>query len=269
MLFILLHEVTNTPGLETSDLKYWICVLSDFQNRFHLQMLTHVPASGLAELLLSVLVRTGWQGGAAVTCPGGGDAGVLEHLQQRGRAGLNGSHWQLWETLDLSTHWVSPSDEKEANNNNNNKLILHKMLKDSSQEVADKEQKVSELLSQLMTRTPSALHSSVVMFGSDPECVSSVLRGATQLGHSLWVLGLPLNPDALSAVGSPKGLLAYGQTARKPLSSYISDALQLVGRAVSDASVMRPDLALIQNMVNCFDKPNKHEVLSSGHYLSR
>ncbi|XP_053095552.1 glutamate receptor ionotropic, NMDA 3B [Pangasianodon hypophthalmus] len=238
-------------------------------NRFHLQMLTHVPASGLAELLLSVLVRAGWRGGAAVMCPGGGDAGVLEHLHQRGRAGLNGSHWHLWETLDLSSHWASSSSEEEANNNNNNKFMLHKKPEDASQEVADKEQEVSELLSQLMTRTPSAVHSSAVVFGSDPECVSLVLRGATRLGHTLWVLGLPLNPDALSAVGSPKGLLAYGQPERRPLSSYIGDALQLVGRAVSDASVVRPDLALIQNMVNCFDKPNKHEVLSSGHYLSR
>lgn len=251
--------------LGMSGLTFWMCVFSDFQNRFHLQMLTHVPASGLAELLLSVLVRAGWQGGAAVICPGGGEAGVLEHLHQRGQAGLNGSHWQLWETLDLSSHWASSSGEEEANNNNNNKFVLH----NTPEEIAGKEQEVSELLSQLMTRAPSALHSSVVVFGSDPECVSLVLRGATRHGHTLWVLGLPLNPDALSAVGSPKGLLAYGQTEQRPLSSYIGDALQLVGRAVSDASVVRPDLAFIQNMVNCFDKPNKHEVLSSGHYLSR
>ncbi|KAI5619396.1 glutamate receptor ionotropic, NMDA 3B, partial [Silurus asotus] len=239
------------------------------QNRFHLQMLTHVPASGLAEVLLSVLVQAGWQGGAAVMCPGGGDTGVLEHLHRRGQAGLNGSHWHLWETLDLSSYWTSSWSKEEANNNNNNRFILHKNPEDSSQEVVNKEQEVSELLSQLMNRTPSALHSTVVVLGSDPECVSSVLRGASRLRHTLWVLGLPLNPDALSAVGSPKGLLAYGQTERRPLSSYISDVLQLLGRAVSDASMVRPDLALIQNMVNCFDKPNKHEVLSSGHYLSR
>ncbi|XP_026994767.2 glutamate receptor ionotropic, NMDA 3B isoform X1 [Tachysurus fulvidraco] len=235
------------------------------QNRFHLQMLTHVPASGLAELLLSVLVRAGWQGGAAVMCPGGGDSGLLEHLQQLGGAGINGSHWHLWETLDLSSHMALD----EANNNNNNKFVLNKKPDYTSQEIADKEQEVKDLLSQLMNRTPSALHSSVVVFGSDPECVSLVLRAAAQLRHTLWVLGLPLNLDALSAVGSPKDLLAYGQTERRPLSSYIGDALQLVGRAVSDASMVRPDLTLIQNMVNCFDKPNKHEVLSSGHYLSR
>lgn len=202
-------------------------------------------------------------------CPAGGDAGVLEHLHRRGRAGINGSHWHLWETLDLSSHWASSPSEEEANSNNNNKFILHKIPEDASQEVAEKEQEVSELLSQLLTRSPSALHSSVVVFGSDLECVSSVLRGAARLGHTLWALGLPLNPDALSSVGSPKGLLAYGQTERRTLSSYIGDALRLVGRAVTHASVLRPDLALIQNMVNCFDKPNKHELLSSGHYLSR
>lgn len=245
-----------------------MCVCSDFQNRFHLQMLTHVPASELAELLLSVLVRAGWRGGAAVMCPGGGDSGVLEHLLRRGQAGINGSHWHLWETLDLSSNWMSSLNKEEANNNHN-RNILHRTVEDATDEVTDKDQEVSKLLSQLLTQTPSALHSSVVVFGSDPECVSLVLRGAKQLRRTLWVLGLPLNPDALSSVGSPKGLLAYGQTERRPLSSYISDALQLVGQAVSNASKVRPDLALIQNMVNCFDKPNKHELLSSGHYLSR
>ncbi|TUM28583.1 Glutamate receptor ionotropic, NMDA 3A [Bagarius yarrelli] len=182
-----------------------------------------------------------------------GDSGVLEHLQQQGTAGLNGSYWHLWETLDLNSHWEPSLSEEEVNNNNNNKFILHKRTENASKEVPQKDQEVVELLKQLMNQTPSALHSSVVVFGSDPECMSLVLRGAARLEHTLWVLGLPLNPDALSAVGSPKG-----------------DALHLVGKAVTNASVVRPDLALIQNMVNCcFDKPNKHEVLSSGHYLSR
>uniref|UniRef100_A0A8B9HLR8 Glutamate receptor n=1 Tax=Astyanax mexicanus TaxID=7994 RepID=A0A8B9HLR8_ASTMX len=175
------------------------------QNRYHLQMTTRVPPSGLADLLLAVLVREGWQGGAAVLCPGSGD--------------------------------------------------------------------VTELLSQLLSRTPSALSSSILLFGSDPECVATVLRGASQLSLTLhpthWIMGFPLSLDALHSIGSPLGLLAYGEVNRKPLNFYIRDALQLIGRAVFAATSVRPDLALVQNVVSCFEKPNKHEGPSSGQYLSR
>ncbi|KAG5276490.1 hypothetical protein AALO_G00132660 [Alosa alosa] len=82
-------------------------------------------------------------------------------------------------------------------------------------------------------------------------------------------MGYPLSPDMLHTIGLPLGLLAYGEVDRKPLDFYISDALQLVTRAVAAATVVRPDLALIQNMVNCYDKPNKHELPSSGQYLAR
>ncbi|CAB1314159.1 unnamed protein product [Coregonus sp. 'balchen'] len=113
----------------------------------------------------------------------------------------------------------------------------------------------------------------VLLFGADPECAAAVLRSAQDMGLTLptvhWVLGYPLSPDALHSIGLPLGLLAYGEVERKPLDFYIRDALQLVGRAVSAATVVRPDLALIQNMVNCYDKPNKHEVPSSGQYLAR
>ncbi|KAL6471691.1 hypothetical protein MHYP_G00203410 [Metynnis hypsauchen] len=221
-------------------------------NRFHLQMTTRVPPSGLAELLLAVLVREGWQGGAAVLCPGSEDSGILEHLQQQGRIGLNGAHWHLWETLNLS-HRQRAADSREEEDNG--------------------QEEVTELLSQLLSRTPSALASSILLFGSDPECMATVLRGASQLSLTLhpthWIMGFPLSLDALHSIGSPLGLLAYGEVNRKPLNFYIRDALQLIGRAVFAATAIRPDLALIQNVVNCFDKPNKHEVPSSGQYLAR
>ncbi|XP_022524645.2 glutamate receptor ionotropic, NMDA 3B [Astyanax mexicanus] len=223
------------------------------QNRYHLQMTTRVPPSGLADLLLAVLVREGWQGGAAVLCPGSGDAEILEHLRWRGRTGLDGAHWHLWETLNLSRSQRAAESREEVDN--------------------EKEEEVTELLSQLLSRTPSALSSSVLLFGSDPECVATVLRGASHLSLTLhpthWIMGFPLSLDALHSIGSPLGLLAYGEVNRKPLNFYIRDALQLIGRAVFAATSVRPDLALVQNVVSCFEKPNKHEGPSSGQYLSR
>ncbi|KAF3845199.1 hypothetical protein F7725_008362 [Dissostichus mawsoni] len=83
-----------------------------------------------------------------------------------------------------------------------------------------------------------------------------------------WIMGYPLSPDSLHTLGGPLGLLAYGEVGRKPISFYIRDALQLIGRAVTAATMVKPDLALIQNTVNCYDK-NRHELPSSGQYLAR
>lgn len=205
-------------------------------------MMTGVPPSGLAELLLSVLRRSGWQEGMAVLCQGWEDAGMLELLGPIGAPVWPGdSQWHLRASLDLS-HAV----QEEA-------------------EIAD-------FLSQHLQQAdpPPA---SVLLFGSDPQCAASVLRTAHELGLTLpavhWIMGYPLSPEMLHTIGLPLGLLAYGEVDRKPLEFYISDALQLVTRAVSAATVVRPDLALIQNMVNCYDKPNKHELPSSGQYLAR
>uniref|UniRef100_A0A667XG13 Glutamate receptor n=1 Tax=Myripristis murdjan TaxID=586833 RepID=A0A667XG13_9TELE len=94
-------------------------------------------------------------------------------------------------------------------------------------------------------------------------------RLAPSLPALQWIMGYPLSPDSLHTLGGPLGLLAYGEVGRKPISFYIRDALQLIGRAVTAATMVRPDLALIQNMVNCYDKPNRHELPSSGQYLAR
>uniref|UniRef100_A0A673JQT4 Glutamate receptor n=1 Tax=Sinocyclocheilus rhinocerous TaxID=307959 RepID=A0A673JQT4_9TELE len=149
--------------------------------------------------------------------------------------------------------------------------LLHRLYSPLEENLS--EDKVMELLSQLLGRTPSAPASSVVLFGSDPECTARVLHSAHQLSIALppmhWIMGYPLSLDSLHSIGSPLGLLAYGEVNRKPLNFYIRDTLQLIGRAVYAATMVRPDLALIQNMVNCFDKPNKHELPSSGQYLAR
>ncbi|XP_068599469.1 glutamate receptor ionotropic, NMDA 3B [Brachionichthys hirsutus] len=214
------------------------------QNRFHLQMVTGVPESGLSDLLLAVLQRSGWMEGTAVLCRGWEESrGVLRLL--RGSAatwdGVGGANWQLHAVLNLT---------QSAHNDTQ----IHDFLSRHFRE-----------------KQPSP--SSVLLFGADPLCAAAVLRSAQALGLTLprvhWVLGQPLSPDALHAIGLPLGLLAYGEVERKPLDFYVKDALQLITRAVAVATMVRPDLALIQNMVNCYDKPNKHEVPSSGQYLSR
>ncbi|XP_059198028.1 glutamate receptor ionotropic, NMDA 3B [Centropristis striata] len=217
------------------------------QNRFHLQMAMGVPESGLSDLLLTVLERSGWREGTVVLCRGWEEARGLLHLLDGG-SGSDASWdsggavaWQVRALLNLTQ---SAHDDTQ----------------------------IHDFLSRHF-RQNHASPASVLLFGADPQCAAAVLRSAQDLGLTLpmvhWVLGQPLSPDALHAIGLPLGLLAYGEVERKPLDYYVRDALQLVTRAVAAATVVRPDLALIQNMVNCYDKPNKHEVPSSGQYLSR
>eukprot|EP00064_Thunnus_orientalis_P008766 superscaffoldBa00001068_g8789 len=248
----------------------FISILEDTEplvtkNRFHLQMSARVPPSTLGSLLLAVLQggdgdrnRGSWGegswGGAAVICPGweeGGD-GLLSHLQTH-----SGSAWHLWDIINL-THISGGRDRR---------------LEASEERREDqKEEEALKILSTRFLRSPSPL-SSVLLLGSDPECLSSVLRAAQRLAPTLpglqWIMGYPLSPDSLHTLGGPLGLLAYGEVGRKPISFYIRDALQLIGRAVTAATMVRPDLALIQNMVNCYDKPNRRELPSSGQYLAR
>lgn len=199
-------------------------------------MVTGVPESSLSDLLLTVLQRSGWMEGTVVLCQGWEEArGLLTLLD--GRRGP----WHLRALLNLTQ---SSHDDTQ----------------------------IHDFLSRHFRRNhPSP--ASVLLFGSDPQCAAAVLHSAQDLGLTLpmvhWVLGQPLSPDALHAIGLPLGLLAYGQVDRKPLEFYITDALQLVTRAVAAATTVRPDLALIQNMVNCYDKSKKNEVPSSGMYLSR
>lgn len=210
-------------------------------------MVTGVPDSGLSDLLLTVLQRSGWREGTAVLCQGWEESRALLRLlggQSESSASRDvggGATWHLRAVLNLTQ---SAHDDTQIHDF----LFRH-------------------------FRQNQVSPASVLLFGADPQCAAAVLRSAKDLGLTLpmvhWVLGQPLSPDALHAIGLPLGLLAYGEVDRKPLEFYIRDALQLVTRAVAAATVVRPDLALIQNMVNCYDKPNKHEVPSSGQYLSR
>ncbi|XP_037326100.2 glutamate receptor ionotropic, NMDA 3B [Pungitius pungitius] len=217
------------------------------QNRFHLQMAMGVPESGLSNLLLTVLQRSGWREGTVVLCRGWEEARGLLRLLDSGS--WSGASWDgggavTWHVRALLNLTQSAHDDTQ----------IHDFLSRHFRQ-----------------NQPSP--ASVLLFGADPQCAAAVLRSAQDLGLTLpmvhWVLGQPLSPDALHAIGLPLGLLAYGEVERKPLDFYVSDALQLVTRAIAAATLVRPDLALIQNMVNCYDKPNKHEVPSSGQYLSR
>ncbi|KAM9364622.1 glutamate receptor ionotropic, NMDA 3B [Pholidichthys leucotaenia] len=215
------------------------------QNQFHLQMVTGLPESDLSNLLLTVLQRSGWREGTAVLCRGWEEArGLLRLLEHGNDVSWDGGARVAWHLRAL--------------------LNLTQLAHDDTQ--------IHDFLSRHFRQNPPP-PTSVLLFGADPQCAAAVLRSAQDLGLTLpmvhWVLGQPLSPDVLHTIGLPLGLLAYGEVERKPLDFYIRDALQFITRAVAAATMVRPDLALIQNMVNCYDKPNKQEVPSSGQYLSR
>ncbi|MEQ2208980.1 hypothetical protein XENOCAPTIV_021449 [Xenoophorus captivus] len=246
----------------------WMLLLScqaHCDNRYHLQMSARVPPSTLGSLLLAVLQSgdgdrdrgnrgEGRWGGAAVICPGWdeGSDGLLTHLQRH-----SGPAWHLWDIINLTRITGDRDIRGEAGEDRREDQM---------------EEEALNIISSSFLRSPSPI-SSVLLMGSDPECLSSVLRAAQRLAPSLpalqWIMGYPLSPDSLHTLGGPLGLLAYGEVGRKPISFYIRDALQLIGRAVTAATMVKPELALVQNLVNCYDKPNKHEIPSSGQYLSR
>lgn len=110
-----------------------------------------------------------------------------------------------------------------------------------------------------------------VLFGCSAQASRLVFQTAKELGVTQefhWVLGLPQNVEELQTEGLPQGLLAYGEVDRPSMEQYVQDAVELVARAVSQAVYIRPELALIQSMVNCNDK-HVAGIESSGHYLSQ
>uniref|UniRef100_A0A3Q2ZX24 Glutamate receptor n=1 Tax=Kryptolebias marmoratus TaxID=37003 RepID=A0A3Q2ZX24_KRYMA len=209
-------------------------------NRFHLQMMTGVPESALSNLLLTVLQRSGWRDGTVILCRGWEEArGLLQLLDTQSFTSwdsVGGASWHLRALLNLT-------------------------------QLAHDDTQIHDFLSRHFKQNqPSP--ASVLLFGADPQCAAAVLRSAQDLGLTLpmvhWVLGQPLSPDVLHTIGLPLGLLAYGEVDRKPLEFYIKDALQLFTRAVAAATMVRPDLALIQNMVTCHNKP---ETMASGDFF--
>ncbi|XP_045062233.1 glutamate receptor ionotropic, NMDA 3B, partial [Coregonus clupeaformis] len=207
----------------------------------------------------------------AVVCPGWEERreGLLKHLETQ-----RGTSWNLLDIINLSHIGGEERGKEERREERREEERGAERSEETSDETREdkREAEVLSLLSRRLLLSASPL-SSVVILGSDPECLSSVLRCAQRLAPSFptlqWIMGNPLSPDNLLSLGGPLGLLAYGEVGRKPITFYIRDALRLIGQAVTSASEVRPDLALIQNLVNCYDKPNKEEVPSSGQYLAR
>ncbi|KAJ8003785.1 hypothetical protein DPEC_G00152000 [Dallia pectoralis] len=294
------EELINVDFLSSFLEIPFISLLEDLEplrnkNRYHLQMSVRLPPSSLANLLLSVLRRVeggaegegrreggaggeeAGRGGVALVCPGWEERGegLLKHLET-----LRGANWHLLDIINLTNAAGGQrgeedrrrGEEERTEDGRGEETGAERSEKASDETREDKrEAAVLTLLSQHLLRSPSP--ASVLILGSDPECLSSVLRCAQQLAPSFptlqWIMGNPLSPDSLLSLGGPLGLLAYGEVGRKPITFYIRDALRLIGQAVTSASEVRPDLALIQNLVNCYDKPNIEEVPSSGQYLAR
>ncbi|KAM6040019.1 glutamate receptor ionotropic, NMDA 3B isoform 1-T1 [Theristicus caerulescens] len=116
------------------------------------------------------------------------------------------------------------------------------------------------------------LSSPVLVLGCDLRRVRLIFRAAEELGllpqEFHWMLGSPLSAGELQTEGLPLGLLAYGEVNQPPLELFIQDAVELVTRAIASAARVRPDLALLQTMVNCNDK-RRAGAESSGLFLSR
>ncbi|XP_073403125.1 glutamate receptor ionotropic, NMDA 3B [Dendrobates tinctorius] len=112
----------------------------------------------------------------------------------------------------------------------------------------------------------------LLLHGCDAHHSSLVFKAAQDCGLEVqefhWMVGQPLKVEEMQTHGMPPGLLAYGEVSRSGLEKFIRDAVGLVTRAITRAVQVRPDLALIQTMVNCNDKQTS-QTESSGMYLSR
>uniref|UniRef100_A0A6Q2X511 Glutamate receptor n=1 Tax=Esox lucius TaxID=8010 RepID=A0A6Q2X511_ESOLU len=200
---------------------------------------------------------------------------LLEDLEPLRNKTLRGANWHLLDVINLTDAGREGRREEGRRLGGRGEGTGAAKSEEANDETQEdkREAAVWTLLSRRLL-PPASPSCSVLILGSDPECLSSVLRCAQRLAPSFptlqWIMGNPLSPDSLLSLGGPLGLLAYGEVITHwPITFYIRDALRLIGQAVTSASEVRPDLALIQNLVNCYDKPNIEEVPSSGQYLAR
>lgn len=113
--------------------------------------------------------------------------------------------------------------------------------------------------------------STVVTFGCDIRDIKRIFTAVAKFGFTLpdyhWILGDSQNVEELRTEGLPMGLLAHGRMGVPSRDHYVQDALELVARAVGNAALVTPELALIPGITNCMMIEEKR--LSSGRYLSR
>lgn len=206
-------------------------VLYSFQNPFHLRMDMRTSVDSLMEILNSVLQNNSWEELAVITC----------------------HPWESTIILDYVTA--------------NTSIETHEILNIHSLDDADVGTYLNRHFNTIKNpQIPLLLH------GCDAQRSSLVFQAAKDYGleplEFHWLVGQPLNVEEMQTDGLPPGLLAYGEVSRPSLETFLRDAVDLVTKAISSAVQVRPDLALIQTMINCNDKQTSQNE-SSGLYLSR
>uniref|UniRef100_M3XI73 Glutamate receptor n=1 Tax=Latimeria chalumnae TaxID=7897 RepID=M3XI73_LATCH len=208
-----------------------IFCLSFLQNPYHLQMNMRNSMDSLKELLINVLQTNHWYEITIIVCQSWDISGFLDFL-------TNSTTFLLRTVLNLTI--LDNAD-------------IHLHLKEHFEDIKD-------------------LPTSILLFSCDDKWSRLILKMAVESGLTMqdfhWVMGYPLSVEELQTDDLPLGLLAYGEVNKPSIEHYIQDALELITRAISTAVYIRPDLTLIQSMVNCNDKHTEERV-SSGQYLSR
>uniref|UniRef100_A0A8C0ILB9 Glutamate receptor n=1 Tax=Chelonoidis abingdonii TaxID=106734 RepID=A0A8C0ILB9_CHEAB len=201
------------------------------QNPFHLHLDRKSPMETLVDVLSSILQTNDWHEITLVLC-------------------------HAWDVSGFLDFWTSNTD-----------LFLRTILDLSYLDEPGAAHYLRQHLEEL-----KELADPVLLFGCDARLSRLVFRAASESGLMLqdfhWMLGHPLNVDELQTEGLPLGLLAYGEVNSPTLEQFTQDAVELVARAISSALYVRPDLTLIQSMVNCNDKHVEGSE-SSGHFLAR
>ncbi|XP_073450211.1 glutamate receptor ionotropic, NMDA 3B [Aquarana catesbeiana] len=201
------------------------------KNPFHLRMDMRTSVDSLMEILNSVLQNNSWEELAVITC----------------------HPWESTIILDYVTA--------------NTSIETHEILNIHSLDDADVGTYLNRHFNTIKNpQIPLLLH------GCDAQRSSLVFQAAKDYGleplEFHWLVGQPLNVEEMQTDGLPPGLLAYGEVSRPSLETFLRDAVDLVTKAISSAVQVRPDLALIQTMINCNDKQTSQNE-SSGLYLSR
>ncbi|OXB70513.1 UNVERIFIED_CONTAM: hypothetical protein H355_016819 [Colinus virginianus] len=117
-----------------------------------------------------------------------------------------------------------------------------------------------------------ALSGPALVLGCDLRRARRLFRAAERAGlraqEVRWVLGSPLHAAELQGEGLPAGLLAFGEVGAAPLEPFVSDAVELLTRAIGSAAAVRPNLTLNPAMLNCNDR-HRDSAESSGRILAR
>ncbi|KAK7895559.1 hypothetical protein WMY93_020884 [Mugilogobius chulae] len=217
------------------------------QNPLHFQVAMQTFEAPQSQLLYSLLMMNGWWDISVLLCQDWNIRDFLLLIKNNTRFHL-GTLVNLTATplgfSSLSEHSSSASSLPYFVSSSSSPTSTASPLK------SDPQQPVMKLLDGL--RETSAT-TAVVTFGCDIREVRRIWTIATKmmLPDYHWVLG-----DTHGVMGSPS------------LDHYVQDALEAVARAVGNAAMQNPALALIPGTTNCLDVLRASNG-SSGEYLSR